>query len=71
MWKVVKILRSWLRLVTNCFVYTMFSNEFRQPEEQIDIFVESLNAYVMSDIEKVRLFDNQKIRSVWVKEEEE
>ena len=25
----------------------------------------------MSDIEKVRLFDNQKIRTVWVEEEEE
>ena len=25
----------------------------------------------MSDIEKIRLFDNQKIRTVWVEEEEE
>ena len=25
----------------------------------------------MSDIERVRLFDNQKIRTVWVEEEEE
>ena len=25
----------------------------------------------MSDIEKVRLFDNQKIRTVWVEEDEE
>lgn len=25
----------------------------------------------MSDIEKIRLFDNQKIRTVWVEEDEE
>ena len=57
--------------MTRHFIFS-FSNDIKYFDEEINIYLWKVkNAYVMSDIEKVRLFDNQKIRTVWVEEEEE